>query len=192
MDEYSINDPSITKQNSYKGSAVQQAVSALTNVPDDMFEGSGQVFTKFGFEYWANPSNPSEGYITWMANGEQTQRMTESAVGPDMGTGGTQVGQRLIPEEPMSIVMNLGVSPGWQTIDISTMEFPAVMLIDYVRVYQRANSLNVGCSPPDYPTADYINAHLDAYTNPNFTVWRAVEGGAGYPWPKNGQLAGGC
>ena len=45
------------------------------------------------------------------------------------------------------------------------MEFPALMLIDYVRVYQRNGQTNVGCSPPNYPTADYINNHLDAYTS---------------------------
>jgi hypothetical protein len=36
--------------------------------------------------------------------------MGASAVGPDQGAGGTSVGQRLIPEEPMSIVLNLGIS----------------------------------------------------------------------------------
>lgn len=43
------------------------------------------------------------------------------------------------------------------------MIFPAVMQIDYVRVYQRASSVNVGCDPVDYPTADYINKHPTAY-----------------------------
>lgn len=51
----------------------------------------------------------------------------------------------------------------WQTIDLTTMEFPAEMLVDYVRVYQRKGSTNVGCSPSGYPTADYINNHADAY-----------------------------
>lgn len=36
--------------------------------------------------------------------------MGAAAVGPDTGTGGSGVGQRLIPEEPMSIVLNLGMS----------------------------------------------------------------------------------
>lgn len=45
------------------------------------------------------------------------------------------------------------------------MEFPAEMLVDYVRVYQRKGSENVGCSPKDYPTEDYINRHQDAYTS---------------------------
>jgi Beta-glucan synthesis-associated protein SKN1/KRE6/Sbg1 len=45
------------------------------------------------------------------------------------------------------------------------MEFPAVMLVDYVRVYQRSGQTNVGCDPSDYPTAAYINNHLDSYTS---------------------------
>ena len=48
------------------------------------------------------------------------------------------------------------------------MEFPAEMLVDYVRVYQRQGSTNVGCDPKGYPTADYITAHLEAYQSEFF------------------------
>ena len=83
-------------------------MSSLTNVPDDMFEGSGQVFTKFGFEYWAEPSAPDNGFITWMVDGNPSHRVGAAAMGPDQGDGGTGVGSRLIPEEPM---VSLGGSP---------------------------------------------------------------------------------
>lgn len=63
-----------------------------------------------GFEYWANPSNVEEGFVTWQVDGSQTHRMWAKAVGPDNGPDGSGVGQRLIPEEPMSIVLNLGIS----------------------------------------------------------------------------------
>ena len=76
-------------------------MSSLTNVPDNMFEGSGQVFTKFGFEYWAEPSAPEKGFITWMVDGKPSHRVGADAMGPDQGPGGTGVGRRLIPEEPM-------------------------------------------------------------------------------------------
>lgn len=59
----------------------------------------------------------------------------------------------------------------WQTIDLSTMEFPAIMQVDYVRVYQRTDSQNVGCDPEDYPTADYISKHADAYNSAYLTFW---------------------
>ena len=88
----------------------QQAVSALTNLPDNMFQGSGAVFTTLGFEYWANPDNRDEGFITWQVDGKPTVRMSVSAMGPDQGTDGSQVSQRIVPEEPMSIILNLGIS----------------------------------------------------------------------------------
>lgn len=159
----------------------QQSVSALTDVPDNMFEGSGQVFTKFGFEYWAEPTSPENGFITWMVNGNPSHRVGADAMGPDQGPDGTGIGRRLIPEEPMvglraillhsqliiavfqALILNLGMSPGWQKIDPSTLTFPTEMLIDYVRIYQRKGHENVGCSPDDYPTEEYINNHLEAY-----------------------------
>ena len=59
----------------------------------------------------------------------------------------------------------------WQTIDLSTLIFPAEYKIDYVRVYQRTGQLNTGCSPRDYPTEDYINNHMEAYTSKCGYFW---------------------
>lgn len=185
QDEWFINTPSITNANPYLGSAVQQAVSALTLLPDDIFQESGAQFTTFGFEYWSDPSNPSDGYITWQTAGVESARVGAAALGPDPLPEGTGVSQRLISVEPMSIVLNLGISPGWQTIDTSTMIFPAEMLVDYIRVYQRRGQTNIGCSPADFPTDDYINRHMDSYMNPNLTSWN-------YPKPQNSLYSGGC
>jgi hypothetical protein len=84
----------------------------------------------------------------------------------------------------MSVIMNLGISPNWQPITLSTMQFPAEMKVDYIRIYQRKGQTNTGCSPPKYPTADYINSHMEAFTNVNLTTWP-------YPKPKN-SLYDGC
>ena len=51
------------------------------------------------------------------------------------------------------------------SIDLSTLTFPTEMLVDYVRVYQRKDSTNVGCNPLEYPTTDYISRHQEAYTS---------------------------
>ncbi|KAF8649109.1 hypothetical protein AX16_006007 [Volvariella volvacea WC 439] len=160
-----------TRRNSYQGSAVQQSVSGITRLPEDMFQGTGRVFKTFGFEYWSNPNNPDEGSITWQVDGRLSHRMGAAAVAPDMGPEGSQVGQRLIPVEPMAIVLNLGMSPNWQQILPETMMFPAEFMIDYVRVYQRSDSINYGCDPEAFPTADYINRHIQAYRNVNMTQW---------------------
>ena len=45
------------------------------------------------------------------------------------------------------------------------MIFPAIMQVDYVRVYQRAGQTNIGCDPPDYPTKKYIDDHPEAYSS---------------------------
>ena len=41
--------------------------------------------------------------------------------------------------------------------------FPATMYIDWIRVYQSKDSINVGCDPPDFPTATYINTYVFLY-----------------------------
>ncbi|KAG8689951.1 hypothetical protein FRC09_012188 [Ceratobasidium sp. 395] len=81
------------------------------------------------------------------------------------------IGARPVPEEPMYILANLGISEGFGAIDFEHLVFPVYMLIDYVRVYQPSNKRNVGCDPPNFPTADYINTYIEAYTNPNLTTW---------------------
>ncbi|KAF8504556.1 beta-glucan synthesis-associated [Russula emetica] len=191
-DEWEVFNTNISRPNSYRGSAVQQAVSGLTQLPSDIFEGSGQVFHTFGFEYFANPKSRQDGFITWQMDGQPTIRMGAGAVGPDQGSDGSGVSARLIPEEPMSIVINLGMSPNWQSIDLSTMTFPSEMLVDYVRVYQRTGQTNIGCDPPDYPTADYINRHYEAYSDPQLLSWTTGPAGANYSFPKNQLYNNGC
>lgn len=71
------------------------------------------------------------------------------------------------------------VSSGFAPIHFSELQWPAHMLIDYVRVYQIPGHGKMGCDPADRPTAKYINQHLNAYTNPNLTTWQA----AGYDKP---------
>ncbi|KAJ7498598.1 beta-glucan synthesis-associated [Mycena latifolia] len=168
-DAWTIYNTSVTRPNGYKGGPGQQAVSALSHVPGDGFQGSGKRLIKYGFEYWSDPKDATSGFITWQVDGTPMVHLGAAAVGPDQDT---TIGQRLISVEPMSIVINLGISHNWGSIDLDTMVFPAEMLIDYVRVYQRDGETNIGCNPPDYPTTDYINNHLSAYTNPNITQWQ--------------------
>lgn len=56
------------------------------------------------------------------------------------------------------LILNLAMAESFQAQDFKHLVFPAEMLIDYVRVYQRRGIKNgVGCNPPNYPTTDYIN-----------------------------------
>ena len=51
------------------------------------------------------------------------------------------------------------MSPNFGNIDLANLVFPATLKIDWIRVYQPANAINLGCDPPDFPTAAYINEY---------------------------------
>lgn len=55
------------------------------------------------------------------------------------------------------IILNLGMSENFGTIDFERLVFPTTMRVDYIRVYQHPNQINVGCDPQGFPTAAYIN-----------------------------------
>ncbi|KAJ6500723.1 glycoside hydrolase family 16 protein [Mycena sanguinolenta] len=178
-----IVDPTNTKFNAYKGNVYQQTVSAVTYIDDKYY--SGNAFLPYGLEWFSNPSSRSSGYINWLTGGTKRWTLTPDTIGPDPVSN---VSQRLITEEPMYLIFNLGMSPGFQHQDFEHMQFPAQMLIDYVRVYQPHGTKNgMTCDPPDRPTAKYIADHIEAYSNPNLTTWAQ----AGYTFPRN-NLYDGC
>ena len=89
--------------------------------------------------------------------------MRGSAIGPDAQT---EVGQRLMPEEPMYLILNLGISPNFGAIDYEGLEemWPVHMLVDYVRVYQHPDKINVGCDPEGFPTTKFIEDNIVAFS----------------------------
>ena len=58
------------------------------------------------------------------------------------------------------MIVNFGMSPGFQGQDFSLLQFPAQMKIDYIRVYQRDGQEDWSCSPSHHPTEDYINEYV--------------------------------
>ena len=61
--------------------------------------------------------------------------------------------------------MTDGPWPDSQLADLDDDDIFAELRFNYMCVYQRKGCTNIGCDPPAYPTADYINAHLEAYTS---------------------------
>ncbi|KAG9315728.1 glycoside hydrolase family 16 protein [Chiua virens] len=172
-----INDSAITVLNSYKGAVYQQAASAVSFVDSQNY--NGQNYATYGFEYWSNPNDRSSGYVTWYSQSAQTWKVTSASIGADSTM---EISNRLIPEEPMYIILNLGMSPSFQGANFGALTFPSAMYVDYVRLYQREGIQNaLTCDPPGYPTANYINSHLNTYTNPNITTWAQ----GGYSFPSN-------
>lgn len=91
-----IFDPSDTSFNVYQGGVFQQALSGLTYIDSSVY--NDQAYAPYAFEWWSDPGKRSSSYITWYSNGQKTWGITSASIGPDPNS---QVGQRLIPEEPM-------------------------------------------------------------------------------------------
>lgn len=66
---------------------------------------------------------------------------------------------------PQYLIINLGMSSNFGFVDLEHLPFPVTMSVDWIRVYQRTDSINYTCDPPDFPTQAYINAYMDAYTS---------------------------
>ncbi|KAG2156292.1 glycoside hydrolase family 16 protein [Suillus clintonianus] len=174
-----IPNPSITVLNTYIGGVEQQATSAVTNTNQGCYEGETGCFSVYGFEYLPGFD---KAYITWIANNEVSWTLNVAGMGPDPAVG---ISARPIPQEPMYIIMNLGMSTNFGPVDLEHLPFPVHMRVDYIRVYQPSNARNIGCDPKAFPTADYINTYSEAYTNPNLTTWK---GDFNQPFPKNSFL----
>ena len=160
-----IANDNITTMNSYCGGPTQQAISGITTLNKDWYDGL--KYQKYAFEY--TPGTGPESSIAWFVGDEMSWMMTGDAIGPN-----GNVGQRLISEEPMAMILNLGISNGWTWIDWDKLEFPATMHVDYVRWYQKPGQTSVTCDPPGYETTEYIAKHPKAYQNANLTV-RSVD-----------------
>ncbi|KAG7664122.1 uncharacterized protein J8A68_002376 [[Candida] subhashii] len=184
MPDYSfieIYNASVTTMNTYAGGPFQQALSATTMLNLTWYERGANGtsnFQEYAFEYI---NDDTIGYIRWFVGDQPTMTVHAQALHPN-----GNIDFRQISKEPMSIVMNLGMSNNWAYIDWPSLSFPVTMYVDYVRVYQPEDQINVGCDPPGYPTQEYIQQHLNIYSNINLTLFE--EGG--YTFPKNSLL--GC
>lgn len=175
-----IHNASTTVMNSYAGGPFQQAVSGVTTLNPDWYEyGGTQQFQRYGFEYL---NDDKDGYITWYVGLDPTLTVNANAL-----QANGNIGPRRISKEPMSIIMNLGISNSWAYINWNAIVFPVTFSIDSVRLYQPPNNISVTCDPPDFPTYQYIQEHINAYENVNLTSWV----NAGYSMPKN-KLTGNC
>ncbi|KAG6887587.1 hypothetical protein C0992_011644 [Termitomyces sp. T32_za158] len=67
-DQWTVFSPNVTRPNSYKGSAVQQAVSGIVSLRDDIFQGSGQRFTTMG-KCLQLPFFPRTKHLPWQVDG---------------------------------------------------------------------------------------------------------------------------
>ncbi|KAF2154172.1 glycoside hydrolase family 16 protein [Myriangium duriaei CBS 260.36] len=166
-----IYDHSITQINSYQGGVYQQAISSLTNLNLDWY--NGKQFQSYAFEYTPG----ADGYVSFFVGDQPTWKIEGKSLRPN-----GNVGQRVLPQEPMAIVSNFGMSNGFSAVNFDAIipQLPVKMRFDYIRIYQDDDG-ELTCDPVGYPTTDYISQHPEAYYNWNKTSWAA----AGYSKPKN-------
>ncbi|UZJ56261.1 hypothetical protein CBS101457_005581 [Exobasidium rhododendri] len=176
--------------NTYVGGVYQESVSAVSLIPQRGFADydapDSEKWVKFGVEYEPDWDLNGGGFVTWYVDGLPTWTVTGATV---PASTVMEISQRNIPVEPMAIIMNLGMSTSFQTVDFTDtgVSFPAQLKFDYVRIYQEKGKEKLSCDPADYPTAAYISNHTDVYQNPNATTWNSTA----YAWPKN-SLRSGC
>ncbi|CBQ70856.1 related to KRE6-glucan synthase subunit [Sporisorium reilianum SRZ2] len=177
-----IYDDTITEFNTYTGGQIQEAVSSVTQVPDSGFQLTQNQFVKYGVEFSPDFNYDGSGTITWYVDGKPSWTVNPKAF---PARPALDISQRIIPVEPMAIVMNLAISSGFQPVDFTgntAISFPAFMSIDYVRVYQKDGQTDrVSCDPPDHPTAQFIQNHMDLYFDRNLTSYKETT----YKWPRN-------
>ncbi|GAA5893040.1 uncharacterized protein JCM6883_007547 [Sporobolomyces salmoneus] len=167
-----------THANVYQGGATQQVTSGLSQTDPDTYNSTTN-FQSYGFEY-----QPSEfegfgtGYITWSQNGSAMWTIRDSAMAANSRA---EVGNRVVTAEPMYAIFNLGMSPNFGVIDYNHLTFPAKMRIDWIRVWQQKDKINIGCDPESNPTVQYIVDNPELYHNNNLTTLAD----AGRTFPKN-------
>ncbi|KIY45188.1 glycoside hydrolase family 16 protein [Fistulina hepatica ATCC 64428] len=172
-----ISNDTISFFNSYKGDEWQEACSVVSYITDEVYNDT--AYATYGYEWWSDPDNRDDGYIAWYSMGTETWKATAATIGPN---NKSEVSQRLIPEEPMYVILNLGMAPSFEKQDFKHLQFPSTMYIDYVRIYQRDDVENgLTCDPTNRPTTQYIADHATAYNDANLTTWAD----AGYTFPRN-------
>jgi beta-glucanase (GH16 family) len=162
VDFVEVYDKHITTMNSYQGGVYQQAVSGVTNLNNHWYDG--KAYQKYAFEYTPG----SKGSVTWWVGNQSTWTLDARSLGPN-----GNIGQRVIPQEPMAMIINFGMSNGFAALNLTGLAtlMPATMRLDYIRIYQDEGASIVTCDPPGYPTTDYIAKHPEPYNNPNLTHW---------------------
>ncbi|PPQ86626.1 hypothetical protein CVT25_006810 [Psilocybe cyanescens] len=164
-DTYSIVNESKSFLNAYVGSVFQQSTSVVSYTNPDCYEFEKGCYSVYGFEY---KPGFDDAYITWISDNEPTWTLRASGMEADPDV---EIAARPVPQEPMYLIINLGMSENFGTVDLDNLRFPTKMRVDWIRVYQPKGSINIGCDPKGFPTQAYINEYLEAYTNRNLTTW---------------------
>ncbi|KAK0461996.1 beta-glucan synthesis-associated [Desarmillaria tabescens] len=171
-DNLIIADSSVSTFNTYVGGLFQQATSVVSETNPDCYQLASGCFAIYGFETVSLIC--FEGY----ASDNAVTRLDNNAAGM-RADAATEISARPVPQEPMYIMANLGMSTNFGDVDLDHLTIPCS---------HDPDNINIGCDPEDFPTAEYIATYSEAYQNPNLTTW--VDD-YGQTIPKN-SLVDGC
>ncbi|KAG0367681.1 hypothetical protein BGX24_003135 [Mortierella sp. AD032] len=159
-------------------------------------------FVKVGLEYWPGSNstnsnaNDNDAYIQFSLNNQRQPPLLSHAHLQNHVSATSYSNNNdnwykdaislpsntLIPQEPMSIVLSLGLLQDELLLD-PELSYPAIMKIDYIRLYQPRQEQDakekgemsgkrwLSCDPVDHPTAAYIRDHSRAYSDPGAGTW---------------------
>ncbi|RLN37979.1 hypothetical protein BBO99_00004239 [Phytophthora kernoviae] len=133
---------------------------------------------------WVTGKN---GYVQWLLQGSPLFEVTTDAFSNVPQDKGKTNPQKVMLEEPMSLILNVALSSSWGATppnagkecrgdgaDEETNKicdaFPMYLKMDYMRLYQDLgddldadNYMQVGCDPASHPTKEWIEGHIDEY-----------------------------
>ena len=121
-DHVAVYHPEFTAMNAYRGGYFQEAISGLSILNNDWYDG--KQYQTYGFEY--EPG--SDGMIEWNIGDLKTWRMNAATTGPN-----GNIGQRPVPNEPMAVIVNVGMGSSFSYIDFPEINklLPAKMRVDW-------------------------------------------------------------
>lgn len=167
-DYVDISNKNVTHVREDVGTVYQESISLATQLKMD-------EFVKFTVEYKSLTQKQS--YVKFEMNDFLMFTINESAL-----RSNGLIGSRQITKEPMSIIFNMGLSKIWNPkLQVEDLQLPAKFYIDYIRIYQPSDVIDLTCDPDDFPTSVYIQSHANAYTNWELNTWND----AGYEFPRN-------
>ncbi|KAG2781859.1 hypothetical protein PC129_g7054 [Phytophthora cactorum] len=133
------------------------------------------------------------GYVRWEVENQVIFEIpAEAMTNPPQDT--VQMNpKKMMIEEPMYIIFNVALSSSWgssppnagsgscrgdgssSTSNAICDSFPMYLKIDYIRLYQDTASMAIGCDPSSHPTKQWIEDHIDDYTDTD-NPYTAVSG----------------
>ncbi|PMD23387.1 glycoside hydrolase family 16 protein [Hyaloscypha hepaticicola] len=134
-----------TQMNGYTGGPYQQAVSGTTLLNNQWYNGT--QYQKYAFEYIPGTAT---GKIAWFVSEDPSFIMNGRAIGPNGNMTSREVSQ-----EPMSFVLNLGISGAWGEIRKDSISlFPTSHSLS---IWSNARDLLQILSPPPFLTEHVVD-----------------------------------